>query len=67
MTIRINLDVMMAKRKIGVGELAEWHHALLGKRLSHAGDKRVLVVGGQCRLPYHESFHRPIASPIAFS
>ena len=23
MTIRINLDVMMAKRKIGVGELAE--------------------------------------------
>ena len=23
MTIRINLDVMMAKRKIGVGELAD--------------------------------------------
>lgn len=43
MTIRINLDVMMAKRKIGVGELAEQIGITPGQRV-HSEDGRAKAV-----------------------
>ena len=52
MTIRINLDVMMAKRKIGVGQLAEQNchtpanQSNMKKGRAKAG--RVTTVGALC-------------------